>query len=329
MISNSLKTGEFLFTDEDLAIFEDFVQYCNEQSLTDEADKIRECLEVVKNSEKSSPEIILKVDLLILRLLKMSADKNEVIQGYKEVISRSRERFGPLSQPVQDIYIELSKTLQYLGAKEDVLNTIQERLTELAPDYTAPLVFVNESLKARPITHRILNRVRSSKKKTHEMQTLFQSAVELYNQGKHQAAFEKHCLAAKLGNIESIFTLGTYYQLGIGCEINMADARKYYRKAGEMGHLGAQHHYAALLQTGLGGEVDLEGAVLWYENASASGHVTATMNLAYLHVSSLIGGPFYATGIATFLRAYELGNEEALTVVFQYLDALVTLVQSE
>ena len=100
------------------------------------------------------------------------------------------------------------------------------------------------------------------------------AASEIYGSGDHDAAFKAYLEAADLGSIDSQFMVGTLYQCGIGCEIDMEKAREYYAYAAERGHKIAQHYYGALLQMGLGGPVDMEAAV--FDNLYAAYSLTAS-----------------------------------------------------
>ena len=59
--------------------------------------------------------------------------------------------------------------------------------------------------------------------------------------------------------------LGFLHEKGLGCTVDLAQARTYYQIAAEKGSVQAQFNLGLLLEDGKGGEVDYDQALHWFE----------------------------------------------------------------
>ena len=79
------------------------------------------------------------------------------------------------------------------------------------------------------------------------------------------------CLAeAKAGNADAQFTIGIQYERGqMGFPQDYVEAAKWYRKAAEQGHHGAQLYLGVFLAQGQGVTPDFIEAYMWLELAKS------------------------------------------------------------
>tara|TARA_R110002072_G_scaffold3055_1_gene22956 strand:- start:309 stop:1406 length:1098 start_codon:yes stop_codon:yes gene_type:complete len=224
-------------------------------------------------------------------------------------------KFGVRSNPVQFQYAAYVQVLLDFGLRDEAFAIIRRRLLDLDYWYQNRLIFDRPaSDSARQLEQRRTIAAFNSRARSREekLKALDAAASEIYGSGDHDAAFKAYLEAADLGSIDSQFMVGTLYQCGIGCEIDMEKAREYYAYAAERGHKIAQHYYGALLQMGLGGPVDMEAAVYWYYRAVLQGFPAAFDNLYAAYSLTASGQVSRCFLIELKLRAAENGVSGAL-----------------
>ena len=86
-----------------------------------------------------------------------------------------------------------------------------------------------------------------------------------------KASFGMYRKAAEQGGSVAQFMLGFCYRMGIGVEVDAAEAVQWYRKAAEQGESVAQFKLGDHYRIGNGVEVDAAEAVEWYRKAAAQG----------------------------------------------------------
>lgn len=85
--------------------------------------------------------------------------------------------------------------------------------------------------------------------------------------------------AAKKGDADSQFRLGTTYERGEGVRSDDREALKWYLLAAEQGHLQAQFYAGQSYYHGYGTAVDLSKAAHWYGKAAHQGDALAQFTL--------------------------------------------------
>lgn len=117
--------------------------------------------------------------------------------------------------------------------------------------------------------------------------------------------------AARAGNSEAQYALGSCYRIGNGVEADLVVARQWLLRAAEQGCPDAQNDIASLLVNGMGGPKDAPIATIWYERAAVQGHAEAQFNLAlrFLHGDGVTEDP--ATAAMWLWRATEQDHVEA------------------
>jgi len=95
---------------------------------------------------------------------------------------------------------------------------------------------------------------------------------------------------------------------------NVADALTYYKKAVELGHVGAMHDLASLLRSGGRGiKRDPGLAMALYEKAAAAGLNESLVQLGAMYADSHGGRPDYAKALDLYQRAADARTPGAYT----------------
>jgi Caspase domain/Sel1 repeat len=105
-------------------------------------------------------------------------------------------------------------------------------------------------------------------------------------------------ISPESGDAETQFSLGhSYLYGGDGVPMNKAEALKWFRKAADQGHAGAQHNLGFMFFNGLGTPKNKSEAMNWYRKAAYQGQVKSQFFLGFmLHVGE--GVP------QNFIKAY-------------------------
>jgi len=318
-IIEAAETGKSDYRDIDGTVVEDFSRFCEAQEYAGELASIRDTLCHARNIEAIPNSLKHKIDRLLLRLIDCSGDIQHAQNEFEKAIAAAGLENGSRSQAVQDLFVEYSRFLHRMNSREKLEDVILRRLQDLSPDYRG----ATENDAPPPTAFRFVDsfkqRLQNAIARLNQARQLHAEANKAFTEGDNRKAFKLHSEAAKHKFLDSIFTIGTYYQLGLGCDADMTRARKFYLDAAQKGHPASQQHYGALLQMGLGGDADVKTSVYWYRRAAAQNHIPALKNLAAVYASGLIGKTNYAASIATYLRAYRLGDTQSFDHVIYYL----------
>lgn len=91
-----------------------------------------------------------------------------------------------------------------------------------------------------------------------------------------RAAFEWFRRAAALGSVEGMYQLASLYAFGLGVPPGEPDpdvrAAQFYFEAARRGHAGAQHSLGLFYLTGKGVQQDRAEAAKWFRRAADQGH---------------------------------------------------------
>ena len=102
-------------------------------------------------------------------------------------------------------------------------------------------------------------------------------------QADPKRAHELHLAATSKGNIDALFELYLYREMGIGVPKDSKVALEFLQLAATLGQSRAMYNLAAYLATGRGVPQDLAKAAEWYSKASEAGNIRATANLAMMY----------------------------------------------
>lgn len=213
---------------------------------------------------------------------------NELRAAYDALI----ESGGPGLNPddIHQINVEYATSLLERGNKAAYIAEVRERLDRISPGYQARVGVdksggTPENPKSslfKRLSNRLQAEIRDTPVQGPEIDQQVNAANTLQSQGQNEAAFKAHMELAQQGVTASQMSIGTYYQLGMGCDVDYEAARKWYDLAADGGNNMAHLYLGALQQMGLGGPTDIKAAVEHYRAAAASGLATAYVNLSGL-----------------------------------------------
>jgi Sel1 repeat len=102
-------------------------------------------------------------------------------------------------------------------------------------------------------------------------------------QADPKRAHDLHLAATSKGDIDALFELYLYREMGIGVAKDAGVAMEFLRLAATLGQGRAMYNLAVYLATGRGVPQDFAKAAEWYSKASEAGNVRATANLAMMY----------------------------------------------
>ena len=114
-----------------------------------------------------------------------------------------------------------------------------------------------------------------------DLDSLFERASRLWDEGKLQSAFRLFLAAAKAGDSSSQVNLGNFYSDGIGVRPNRVLALHWYRQAYRHGQRCAANNIGIVFRD----EQKPKQALAWFERAVKLGDGDANLEIAkiYLH----------------------------------------------
>jgi len=84
---------------------------------------------------------------------------------------------------------------------------------------------------------------------------------------------------AEKGIVESQYSVGERFEVGLGVKRDLQQAFHWFKKAAEAGNARAQFKVGEYLETGQGTTADIDEAYLWYGKAAAQDNAAATQKL--------------------------------------------------
>ena len=113
------------------------------------------------------------------------------------------------------------------------------------------------------------------------------------------------------GDHEAMFSLGCYYEHGVGVAKDATQAVIWYRHAVDAGHTEALYSLAYCYQRGEGVAKDAYQAVTWYRRAADAGHTKALYNLAVCYQRGEGVAKDATQAVTWYRRAADAGDAEA------------------
>ena len=140
----------------------------------------------------------------------------------------------------------------------------------------------------------------------------YQRAMDLLDAGD-PAGFETLKQAANLGNGPAQAHLATLYQTGEkGAPIDLAESRRWARRAAEGGDPQGMHVYAMALYDGVGGERNRPEALTWFQRAAEGGLIDSQYNVARLYENGDEGiAPNPTEALKWYMIAARGGDQQA------------------
>lgn len=98
----------------------------------------------------------------------------------------------------------------------------------------------------------------------------FSDAVDAYNRGDYEDAFQEWLLYAAENDSRALYNLGQMYRLGRGVDQNLLIAQQYYRRASALGHVGAHGNLGSMFFSK--DPPDFQQALYHWRIAARGGH---------------------------------------------------------
>jgi uncharacterized protein len=131
-------------------------------------------------------------------------------------------------------------------------------------------------------------------KSTYEL-ALFRSADETgleYGPPTTEQGVKLLIRAGELGCVDAQYDLGALFSTGDWAgPKDAAEGRRWYRRAAEQDHGGAQSNLGAMLLDGEGGDIDIAEGLRWLEAAAAQDEPQALQQLQYILREGAYGVP--------------------------------------
>ncbi len=96
----------------------------------------------------------------------------------------------------------------------------------------------------------------------------FKAGVAAFDAGDVESAWFEFWTLAQDGDAVAQYNLAQFYRQGIGIEVDLREARRWYERAASQGHGLAQYTLGLMFETGDGGRRDLSQARTWYARAA-------------------------------------------------------------
>jgi len=287
-----------------------FAIFCAENDLSDEATALAEQIELQPLGAGTDLKRSAWQHIARARFQFIVEGIDGLHSAFRSSIQKLVFKFGVRSSPVQFQFAAYAEVLLDFGHETEAIEVIRARLLDLDYWYQNRLIFDRPKRTAEDAVSfrkKIAAFDVRSKSQTEKLNRLEAAASQVYQSGDHDAAFNAYLEVADMGSIDCQFMVGTFFQCGIGCEIDMEKAREYYLYASERGHMVAQHYLGALIQMGLGGPIDIEEAIYWYYRSVEQGYPAAFDNLYAAYSLSASGQVSRCFLIELKLRAAENG----------------------
>ena len=151
----------------------------------------------------------------------------------------------------------------------------------------------------------------------------FDAALEAYDAGDIDTAYEIWRPMAEQGDAEAQWRLGHIYRGALGApgdhwslekqaRRDDAEAVRWYRLAAEQGHVHAQMRVGSMYYFGQGVARDNAEAVRWYRAAAEQGNVSAQMRVGWMYRQGLGVIQDYSTAHMWFNIAARIGDFDAV-----------------
>ena len=122
--------------------------------------------------------------------------------------------------------------------------------------------------------------------------------------------------AANLGHAPAQAHLASLYQTGDGAPVDLAESRRWARRAAEGGDPRGMHVYAMELYDGVGGERNRAEALIWLQRAAERGLVDSQYNVARLYENGDEGiAPNPTEALKWYMIAARGGDQQAQEAV--------------
>ena len=140
---------------------------------------------------------------------------------------------------------------------------------------------------------------------------MFQNGLEHYDKKNYTEAVKWYRKAAEQGHAGAQNNLGVCYENGYGVTKDYAEAVKWYRKAAEQGFARAQCNLGVCYEFANGVTKNFAEAVKWYRKAAEQGFARAQYNLGVCYDQGNGVTKDYAEAVKWYRKAAEQGYADA------------------
>lgn len=137
----------------------------------------------------------------------------------------------------------------------------------------------------------------------------FQAGAEAYAQGDYKTAINEWLPYAARNDPRALFNLGQMHRLGVGTDKDLVKAEQYYRRAAELGHVGAQANLGSMLYDRKPPEA--AEAVTFWRQAARGGDAKSQYLLGVQFFNGDVIGRDYVQAYAWLSLAAKAGVREA------------------
>jgi TPR repeat protein len=135
-------------------------------------------------------------------------------------------------------------------------------------------------------------------------------------------AVKYYTLASEQGDAAALYYLGYCFFYGMGVEaVNHEKAIHYYKLSAEKGHLAAQNNLGYCCYQGIGVRKNYSQALYWYKKSAEQGYAPAQYNLGYCYEKGYGVAKRQKEMLIWYKKAAENGHEKAISSMKRFLQA--------
>lgn len=301
------------------------------QTLNDSGDletvrALAQRLETAADESNLDPVDVFQIKHISVKAALISGSTEEIHARYASLIASAEKEIS--EDHIHQLHVDYARVLLSRDLKAEYIAEIRQRLAIVSPNFQTQIgVTLPEEGGSDAGLLSVLNRATNKIKKTKStaekqfdnVDAEVNEANILQASGKNEEAFEKHMALAQAGVAVSQMSIGTYYQLGIGCDEDFVAAQKWYGLAAEQRNITAHLYLGALLQMGLGSPVSTDEAAKHYRFAAKHRNAQAYLNLGGMLASiTYLDKPNLASSMECIFRAWEIDNNTDLQTSLNY-----------
>jgi TPR repeat protein len=152
--------------------------------------------------------------------------------------------------------------------------------------------------------------------------SMFDEAINAYNNKNYVKAAEIFLHEANLGNVQAQCNIGFMYNNGQGVPQDYKEGMRWYRLAADQGDAQAKNNLGVMYYIGQGVPQDYKEAAKWYRLAADQGNAQAQENLGLMYVMGQGVPEDFIEAYAWFAVAAENGNETSRDNMDQIIQAM-------
>ena len=139
----------------------------------------------------------------------------------------------------------------------------------------------------------------------------YDKGISAAKQGDYSTAFEEWSISAKNGHPKAQYNLGVLFENGLGTELALLQAAKWYIVAAERDYAPAQYNLAVLYHKGAGVPHSKTSAMKWYRKAALQLDELAMYAIGQMHINGEGTPRNLVEGYKWFYLSASLGHPDA------------------